>query len=142
MRKLNKYQNSILIDFRIRSRSRSIKEYSEFIFDEFRRFSPVKEKEDTVQYIQSLLCNFFLAASIKKNLSIPHDKNFYVESNSEIHNDIGYRRMIRLIDFLKKEKYVDFLPGFKNLLFNECYTSVYWATPKLLSAITDCCLMT
>ncbi len=55
----------------------------------------------------------------------------------EIHNDIGYRRMIRIIDFLKKEGFIDFLPGFKNLLFNECYTSVYWATPKLLSAMTD-----
>jgi len=34
-----------------------------------------------------------------------------VELHSENHNGIGYRRMIRLIDFLKKEKYVDFLPG-------------------------------
>lgn len=111
MSKLNKYQNSILIDFRIKSKSRSVKEYSKFIFEEFRRFSPIKEKEDTVQYIQSLLCNFFLAASVNKTLSIPQDKNFYVELHSENHNGIGYRRMIRLIDFLKKEKYVDFLPG-------------------------------
>ena len=125
------------MDLRVRSKNENIKKYSEFLFKEFQKFSQTKEKADTVQYIQSLLCNFFLAASIKKNLSIPQDKNFYVESNSEIHNDIGYRRMIRLIDFLKKEKYVDFLPGFKNLLFNECYTSVYWATPKLLSAMND-----
>ena len=55
----------------------------------------------------------------------------------EIHNDIGYRRMIRLIDFLKKEKYIDFLPGYKNIILGECYTSVYWAMPRLVSAMTD-----
>ena len=55
----------------------------------------------------------------------------------EIHNDIGYRRMIRIIDFLKKEGFIDFLPGFKNLILKECYTSVYWATSKLLSVMTD-----
>ena len=137
MEKLDKYQNSIMIDFRIKSKSRSVKEYSKFIFEEFRRFSPIKEKEDTVQYIQSLLCNFFLSASVNKTLSIPQDKNFYVESNMEIHNDIGYRRMIRIIDFLKKEGFIDFLPGFKNLILKECYTSVYWATSKLLSVMTD-----
>ena len=125
------------MDLRIKSKSENVKKYSELIFREFQKNSLIKEKTDTVLYIQSLLCNFFLATSIKKTLAIPQDKNFYVESNSEIHNGIGYRRMIRLIDFLKKEKYVDFLPGFKKLLFNECYTSVYWATSKLLSAMTD-----
>ena len=133
----NQYQKSILMDLRIKSKSENVKKYSELIFREFQKNSLIKEKTDTVLYIQSLLCNFFLATSIKKTLAIPQDKNFYVESNSEIHNGIGYRRMIRLIDFLKKEKYVDFLPGFKKLLFNECYTSVYWATSKLLSAMTD-----
>lgn len=126
-----------MVDLRVRSKNENVKKYSEFLFEEFQQFSQTKEKANTVQYIQLLLCNFFLAASIKKTLSIPQDKNFYVELHSENHNGIGYRRMIRLIDFLKKEKYVDFLPGFKNLLFNECYTSVYWATPKLLSAMTD-----
>ena len=137
MEKTNSYQNSILIDLRIKSRSRSLKEYSEFLFEEYLKFSSTKEKTDTLLYIQSMLCNFFLASSIKKNLSIPQDKNFYVESNIETHNDIGYRRMIRLLDFLKKQKYVDFLPGFKNLLLNQCYTSVYWAMPRLVSAMTD-----
>ena len=125
------------MDLRIKSKSENIKKYSEFIFREFLKFSQTKEKTDTVQYIQSLLCNFFLAASIKKTLSIPQDKNFYVEHHSENHNGIGYRRMIRLIDFLKKEKYIDFLPGYKNIILGECYTSVYWAMPILVSAMTD-----
>ena len=133
----NLYQKSILMDLRIKSNSENVKRYSEFIFREFLKFSQIKEKADTVQYIQALLCNFFLAASIKKTLSIPQDKNFYVELHYEKHNDIGYRRMIRLIDFFKKQKYIDFLPGYKNILLGECYTSVYWATAKLLSTMTN-----
>ena len=125
------------MDLRIKPKSENVKKYSEFIFREFLKFSQTKEKADTVQYIKSLLCNFFLASSIKKTLSIPQDKNFYVESNSEIHNGIGYRRMIRLINFLRKEKYIDFLPGCKNVLTRECYTSVYWAMPKLLAFMTN-----
>lgn len=126
-----------MVDLRVRSKNENVKKYSEFLFEEFQKFSQTKEKTDTVQYIQSLLCNFFLAASIKKNLSIPQDKNFYVESNSEIHNGIGYRRMIRLVNFFRKEKYIDFLPGYKNVLTRECYTSVYWAMPKLLAFMTN-----
>ena len=37
----------------------------------------------------------------------------------------------------KKEEYVDFLPCLKNILIGECYTSVFWATPKLLSKMID-----
>ena len=125
------------MDLRIKTRNKNIKKYSELIFREFLKFSPIKEKSDTVLYIKFLLCNFFLASSIKKTLAIPQDKNFYVESNSEIHNGIGYRRMIRLIDFLRKEKYIDFLPGYKNVLTRECYTSVYWPMPKLLAFMTN-----
>ena len=125
------------MDLRIKTRNKNIKKYSELIFREFLKFSQIKEKSDTVLYIKFLLCNFFLASSIKKTLAIPQDKNFYVESNSEIHNGIGYRRMIRLIDFLRKEKYIDFLPGYKNVLTRECYTSVYWAMPKLLAFMTN-----
>ena len=134
---VNLYQNSILMDLRIKTRNKNIKKYSELIFQEFLKFSPIKEKADTDLYIQSLLCNFFLAASIKKTLAIPQDKNFYVELHAENHNSIGYRRMIRLINFLRKEKYMDFLPGYKNVLTRECYTSVYWAMPKLLAFMTN-----
>ena len=90
------------MDLRIKTRNKNIKKYSELIFREFLKFSPIKEKADTVQYIQSLLCNFFLASSVKRTLTIPQDKNFYVELHYEKHNNIGYRRMIRLIDFFKK----------------------------------------
>ena len=133
----NQYQKSILMELRIKSKSENVKKYSELIFREFQKNSLIKEKTDTVLYIQSLLCNFFLAASIKKTLSIPQDKNFYVELHYEKHNNIGYRRMIRLIDFFKKQKYIDFLPGYKNILLGECYTSVYWAMPRLLAFMTN-----
>ena len=57
----NQYQKSILMDLRIKSKSENVKKYSELIFREFQKNSLIKEKTDTVLYIQSLLCNFFLA---------------------------------------------------------------------------------
>ena len=81
------------MDLRIKTRNKNIKKYSELIFREFQKNSLIKEKTDTVLYIKFLLCNFFLAASIKKTLAIPQDKNFYVELHAENHNSIGYRRI-------------------------------------------------